>query len=115
MKALTGVTDTSGDRAGDIYTLLKQSGYPAPILHGTVDAGAGQTSLWISEDAPGLGYTPQSRTNLVNDVWQVVPASTVEADTIWSATLSLDPTTTAGFFRVLTTPSPGTSPLWPTN
>ena len=115
LKALTGITDTSGDRAGDIYTLLKQSGYPAPILHGTVDASAGQSRLWISEDAPGLGYTPQSRTNLVNDVWQAVPASTAEADTVWSADLSFDPTTTAGFFRVRTAPAPGTSPPWPTN
>jgi hypothetical protein len=115
LKALTGVTDTSGDRAGDIYTLLKQSGYPAPILNGTVDAGAGQSRLWINEDAPGLGYTLQLRTNLVNAAWQVAPASTVDADTIWSAILSLDPTTTAGFFRVLTAPTPGTSPPWPTN
>ena len=115
LKSLTGVTDTSGDRAGDIYTLLKQSGYPAPILHGTVDAGAGQSSLWISKDAPGLGYTPQSRTNLVNAAWQVVPASTVDADTIWSAVLSLDPTITGKFFRVLTAPTSGTSPPWPVN
>jgi hypothetical protein len=115
LKALTGVTDTSGDRAGDIYSLLTQSGYPAPILNGTVDSGAGQNSLWISEDTPGLDYTPQSRTNLVNDVWQDIPASALDTNTIWSAALPFDPTTTAGFFRVLTAPAPGTSPPWPEN
>jgi len=35
--------------------------------------------------------------------------------TVWSAVLSFDPTTTAGFFRVLTAPLSGTSPPWPVN
>jgi hypothetical protein len=113
LKALTGVTGASGDRAGDVYTLLKQSRYPTPILNTAVDAGSGQISLWISEDTPGLAYTPLWRTNLVNDVWQNAAASVQDANTIWTASLPFDPSTTAGFFQVGTAQVPGASPPWP--
>jgi hypothetical protein len=115
LKALTGVTGTSGDRAGDIYYLLTTFKYPAPLLQLSAGQPPGQMNLWLQKDTPGLDYSSQSRTNLVNDVWQdIVPAAS-DADTIWSATFSADPGLENGFYRVGTMPSSGTSPYWPNN
>jgi hypothetical protein len=113
MKALTGITSTSGDRAGDIYYLLNKFGYPAPLLQMSADLALGQANVWLCEDTPGLGYSLQSRTNLVNDVWQDIAPPGIDTNAIWSATFSFDPGSESGFYRVGTTPLPGTSPPWP--
>jgi len=113
LKALTGITGTSGNRAGDIYYLLTNFDYPAPLLQISAGGTAGQANLWLREDAPGLTYSLQSRTNLVNDVWQDVSPPALDTNTIWSATFDFDPGSAGGFYRVGTTPLPGTSPPWP--
>ena len=115
LKALNGVIGASGDRAGDIYTQLKTTGYPAPTLTGVADNVAGQLNLGINEDAPGLAYTLQWNTNLLNALWTNVSVNAADTNTIWSAAWPLDPAASLEFFRVKTTPLPGTSPYWPVN
>jgi len=115
LKALNGVTGTSGDRAGDVYNLLTQYSYPAPILNTSGAGPSGLSGLWISEDAPGLTYSPQMRSDLDHDVWLDMPLPAQDFNTIWSAAGLFDPTVPADFFRVSTVPTPGTSPPWPVN
>jgi hypothetical protein len=113
LKALTGITGTSGDRAGDIYNLLQHSGYAAPILQTSGDATSGTLNLWLSKDAPGLAYGVESRTNFADDLWQSISATVVETNTSWSTTFEIQPETIGQFYRVRTEPIPGTSPPWP--
>ena len=113
LKALAGVTGTSGDRAGDIYHLLTTFKYPTPLLQMSAVQSTSQVNLWLQEDAPGLTYSLQSRTNLVRDAWQDISPPAVDADTIWSAAFGVAPALGGGFYRVRTAPVPGTSPPWP--
>lgn len=113
LKALTGITSVNGDRAGDIYTLLQKFGYPAPVLQSSVGPNLGQMGLWICKDTLGLTYSVQSRTNLVNDVWQNMSVSALDTNTVWSAGFDLQPRVLSGFYRVGTAPSPATSPPLP--
>ena len=113
LKALTGITGTSGDRAGDIYYVLNKFNYPAPLLQISADPALGQANAWLQEDAPGLMYSLQTRTDLVNDVWQDLAPPAVDTNAVWSATFGFDPGSAGGFYRVGTTPMFGTSPGWP--
>jgi hypothetical protein len=113
LKALTGITGSSGDRAGDIYAQLLQAGYPAPMLQCSASRTSGQLNLWLNKDAPGLAYSVQSRSNLVNDVWLDIPVSGLDTNTIWSTGIPLQPETPDIFYRVGATPVPATSPPWP--
>ncbi|MDD5141211.1 MAG: immunoglobulin domain-containing protein [Verrucomicrobiales bacterium] len=115
LKALNGIPGTTGDRAGDIYYVLTKFSYPAPLLHTSDSQTANLLNFWISEDAPGLAYSLQSRTNLVNDVWQGLPAPAVDTNTIWSATSIFNLESANGFYRVEATPTPASSPPWPTD
>ncbi len=112
------ITTTNGDRAGDIYTLLLEHGYPNPVLHcypGQMNSWNSEDTLdlWLCEDTPGLAYSVQSRSNLVNDIWQGVPVTAVDTNTIWSTSVNLLPGADSGFYRISATPSPATSPPWP--
>ena len=113
LKALTGVTGTSGDRAGDIGYLLNTFGYPAPLLQMSAGNPSGQANVWLQKDVPGLDYALQSRTDLANAVWQDMAPGTVDTNTIWSATFSFNPGSASGFYRVGTMLSAGSSPPWP--
>jgi len=113
LKALTGITGTSGDRAGDILYVLNKFGYLAPQLHLTADPTLGQASVWLQEDTPGLSYSLQSRTDLINDVWQDMAPSTLDTNAIWSASFGFDPQSPGSFYRVGATPTFGQSPPWP--
>jgi hypothetical protein len=113
LKALTGITGTCGDRAGDIYFLLTNFDYPAPLLQMSADPTLGQANVWLLEDTPGLSYSMQSRTDPVNDFWQDIFPTALDTNAIWSATFDLDPGSESGFYRMGTTPLPGTSPPWP--
>jgi hypothetical protein len=113
LKALTGITGTSGDRAGDICYVLNTFGYPAPWLQISVGNISSQANVWLREDVPGLDYSLQSRTDLVNDVWQDMAPSTLDTNAIWSATFGFDPGSASGFYRVGTIPTVGISPPWP--
>ena len=62
LKALANVTATNGDRAGDIYIQLQNTGYPAPLLQCS-NQTPGQLNLRLKEDATGLAYSVQSRTS----------------------------------------------------
>jgi predicted esterase len=109
MKALTGVTGVTGDRAGDIYSLLQRFGYPVPTLHCSAGQNPGQATLWVSEDAPGLTYAVQSRSDLMNDAWQDVSPPFVDTNALWSAEIGTPPGG-RGFYRTSVSPTPGTSP-----
>lgn len=113
LKALTGITGTSGDRAGDIYYMLTNFNYSAPLVQLSAGQTPGQVSLWLQEDAPGISYSVQSRTNLANDVWQGISPPAFDTNTIWSVTFGFDPGSGNGFYRVGTTPLPAASPPWP--
>lgn len=113
LKALTGITGTNGDRAGDIYALLLQKSYPIPILQISADQTLGQINLWLSKDTPGLTYTMQSRSDFVNDIWQDTWVAALDTNTTWSTAFGFDPGATSGFYCVRTAPLPATSPPWP--
>jgi hypothetical protein len=113
LKALTGVTGTCGDRAGDIYSLLQKYGYSAPALQCSADQIPGQMNLWFTEDTPGLAYSLNSRTNLVTDAWQNVSPPATDTNGVWSAMFGLDPGSGMGFYRAATVPTNATSPPWP--
>jgi hypothetical protein len=108
------ITTMNGDRAGDIYSLLTNyNHYPSPQLQCSPAQITGQMNLWLCEDTPGLAYSVQSRTNLVNDIWQDVPVSAVDTNTLWSASFNLSPGADSGYYRISAAPSPATSPPWP--
>jgi hypothetical protein len=113
LKALTGITGTSGDRAGDICYLLNKFGYPVPVVQMSADRALGQVNLWLHEDVPGLGYSLQTRADLVGDVWQDISPPALDTNTIWSATFDFDAGSESGFYRLVTTNLPGISPPWP--
>jgi hypothetical protein len=108
------ITTANGDRAGDIYALLTNyNHYPFPLLRCSANAKNGQMNLWLCKDTPGLAYSVQSRTNLVNDIWQGVPVTAADTNTIWSASVNLSPGADSGYYRISAAPSPATSPPWP--
>ena len=109
MKMLAAVGGTSGDRAGDIYSLLTRFGYPATILLCYRDQYPGQAFLAIREDAPGLTYSAQVRTNLATDAWQDIALPYLDTNGLWSAAIEGQPSG-SGCYRVGATPTPGTSP-----
>jgi len=113
LKALNGVTGTSGDRAGDIYYLLTTYGYTAPLLQMSTVPVSGQANVWLREDAPGLSYSLQSLSDLASGGWLDIPSSAVDTGTIWSATVDADPAAASGFYRATSDPVFGTSPPWP--
>jgi hypothetical protein len=107
------ITTANGDRAGDVYALLTNyHHYPFPQLQGAPVPAASQFNLWLCEDTPGLAYSIQSRTNLLNDLWQDMPITGVDTNTVWSASVNLSGAD-SGFFRIQAAPSPATSPPWP--
>jgi hypothetical protein len=108
------ITTTNGDRSGDIYFLLTNySQYPFPKLQSAQSPISGQLDLWLNKDTPGLAYSLLSNSNLFNVPWQVMPVVAVDTNTVWSTTVGLAPGTDNGYFRILATPSPATSPPWP--
>lgn len=108
------ITGTNGDRAGDIYSLLTNyNHYPSPQLQCSPDTSLGQMNLWLCEDTPGLAYSVQSRSNLVNDIWQGVSVTAIDTNTLWSAGVNVPPDSSSGYYRISAAPSPATSPPWP--
>jgi hypothetical protein len=108
------ITTTNGDRAGDIYNLLtKYNHYPSPQVQGAAVPGTGQFNLWLSKDTPGLAYSVQSTSNLLNGLWPDVPVVGVDTDTTWSASVPPISAADNGFYRIKAAPSPATSPPWP--
>jgi uncharacterized repeat protein (TIGR03803 family) len=108
------ITTTNGDRAGDIYNLLTSyHHYPSPQVQGAADSGTGQFNLWLSKDTPGLAYSVQSTSNLLDGLWPDVPVVGVDTDTTWSTSVPPISGAVNGFYRIKATPSPATSPPWP--
>jgi len=108
------ITSTNGDRAGDIYSLLTiYDHYPSPQLQCSPDTSPGRMNLWLCKDTPGLAYSVQSRSNLVNDIWQDVSVTAIDTNTIWSGWVNVPPDPGSGYFRISAVPSPATSPPWP--
>lgn len=103
LKALTGVTDTSGDRAGNIRSLLLTNGFPAPIVRIKRNADASHT-VWTGKDAPGLNFSAQIRTNL-SLVWQDAAYPVSQTSTHWSFLVTNAPGLEAGFFRIGASPA----------
>jgi hypothetical protein len=105
------IITTNNDRAGDIYGLVTNYyHYPSPQLQSS--AAPGQFNVWLIKDTLGLAYTLQFNPDLQSS-WQSTSATTVDTNTIWSATDNPSPDATAGFYRVLAAPSPAWSPPWP--
>jgi hypothetical protein len=113
LKALTGITDVNGDRAGDIRNLLLKYSYPAPILQCSADAATGRMNLWLRKDTPGLDCFVEGRSNLVTDTWQQLVLPVLDTNTVWATEFELPADSHNGYFRLLTLPAPGTSPPWP--
>jgi len=108
------ITTYNDDRAGDIYALLTNYvHYPSPQLQCSAAPSLNQFNLWIVEDTPGLAYSVQSSSELLNDPWQDMPVIGVDANTIWSAAVDLSTDLSTGFYRISAVPSPATSPPWP--
>jgi hypothetical protein len=103
LKALTGVSGTCGDRAGDIRDLLVQYGYPAPVLVQSVGwwGEIKQLAIWIMKDTPGLDYFLQGRGRVEGGTWEDVTIEPAERDTEWMGLIT--PEGTNRFFRVGTT------------
>jgi hypothetical protein len=107
------ITTANGDRAGDIYALLTNYvHYPSPQFQCSFARPSRQMNLWLCEDTPGLAYSIQSRSDILNDLWQDVPVTGVDANTIWFASVNLTGAD-SGFFRIQAAPTPATSPPWP--
>ena len=104
MKALAGVTESNGDRAGDIRNLLLKYGYPAPIARIEQTSDASHT-IWTDQDAPGLTYSAQVRTNL-NHAWSNAEFPVTRTSTRWSALVTNVPDLGARFFRIGAQPAP---------
>ena len=115
LKALTGITGTTGDRAGDNFDMLTNYNYPAPLLQMSASPSSGQANLWLSEVAPGITYSLQSWTDLADDFWQGIPTVDLDTNTVWLTTTGFDPAAECNFYRVGTVPTPGTSPPWMQN
>ena len=113
MKLLTGVTGASGDRAGDIRALLLQFPFVAPVFQCSRDQNPGSMKCTVVKDAPGFGYSLQTRSNLANDVWQDASFPAVETEARWSVTLDVGSGAPQGFFRLHSYIAPGSSPPWP--
>jgi len=106
------ISTTNGDRAGDIYALLTNyNHYPFPIIQAS-PPGPGQVNVWLTKDTPGLAYSVQSRTNLVNDTWQAMPVTGVDTNALWYAGFNIPPDPGSGYYRVRAAPSPAWSPPW---
>jgi hypothetical protein len=107
------ITSSINDRAGDIYALLTNyNHFPNPLLQGSPN-GPGRMNLWVSKDTPGLAYSLQSRTNLINDIWQDVPVPAFDLNTVWSAGLDIPVESASGYYRMRATPLPAISAPWP--
>lgn len=113
MQALTGISGTNGDRAGDVFTLLQRFGYPAPKPGLLVDKKAGTATLSLEKTAPGLAYTHQTSATLLGGAWRDLGGSVVESGTSWSASFDVDPALKSSFYRVGTSAIPALSPPWP--
>jgi hypothetical protein len=108
------ITTCNGDRAGDIYSLLTNyNHYPSPQLQCSAAQTDGQMNLWLCEDTPGLAYSVQTRSNLLDDVWHDMTVTAVDTNTIWSTSVNLSPELDTSYYRVRAAPSPATSPPWP--
>ena len=107
------ITTTNGDRAGDIYALLTNYvHYPSPQLQCSTAQTLGRINLWLCKDTPGLAYSVQSRSNLLNGAWQDFSVPAVDTNTTWSASVNLPPGSNTGCYRIIAAPSPATSPRW---
>ena len=113
LKALTGITDTSGDRAGDIYNLLVQCSYPSPILRWSADISLNGLKAESSKDTPGLAWALEGCTNGITNHWQQLDLPIVDANNVWSVQIDWPSDATSGFFRVRTSPIYASSPPWP--
>ncbi len=115
LKVLTGVAGANEDRDGDINYLLTKFSYPAP----QVQIALGQTNIWLMKDTPGLIYSLEWQSNLVNNVWQppLFPPPTVDTDLgiTWSTPFDFDPASASRFYRVVATPWGGSPLPWPDN
>ncbi|WP_372806149.1 hypothetical protein [Pontiella sp.] len=111
LKALTGISGTNGDRAGDLYDLLERFAFPNPKLHGTSDPD--QMCFWLIKDTPGLTYTLQSNANLLSNVWESATATSEDDSTAWSATCAVLPGAKSAFYRIGSIAEPATSSPWP--
>jgi len=107
------ITTTNGDRAGDVYALLTNYvHYPSPQLQCATTRPLSQMNLWLSKDTPGLAYSLQSRSDLINDTWHGVAVTAADANTIWSASINPTPGSDGGYYRISAAPSPAWSPPW---
>ncbi len=113
LKALTGIIGANGDRAGDIRNLLLKYNYAEPILLGSPDAIPSRMNLAFRQDTPGLDYFLQGRTNLITPPWQELALPALGTNVTWTTNFALPPGTQNGYYRLRTTPAPGTSPPWP--
>ena len=110
LKCMANVSGVAGDRAGDLYSQLQATGYPAPWLQ-CAPQNSGQLNLWINEDTPGLAYSVEARADVLNGSWQTNALPGLDTNAVWSASAPLDASN--AFYRVSTMPVPGTSPSWP--
>jgi len=107
------ITTTNNDHAGDIYALLTNyNHYPGPLIQISVPPPGGM-NLSLVKDVPGLAYSAQSRTDLVNDVWQDIPVVALDTNTLWSGSFNPPSNAGNGYYRVVGVPTPADSPPWP--
>jgi hypothetical protein len=107
------IATSNSDRAGDIYFLLTNyNHYPHPQLQWAPVPSTGQFNLWLSDDTPGLAYSVQSTSDLLNVPWLDMPVTGVDTNTVWSAAVTPLPGVGSGFYRIKAAPSPATSPPW---
>jgi hypothetical protein len=105
LKALTGITGTCGDRAGDVRSLLEQHSYPGPLLKWSRAASGSRLIVESVKDSPGLDYVLKTRASVANGTWQDVPVIPLETNTTWSGTIDLPSEPTNQFYRIWTTPT----------
>jgi hypothetical protein len=113
LKALTGINGTNGDRAGDIYNLLVQCSYPAPMLGFSADSTVGQMTAGLCKDTPGLDWALEGRTNGITGAWQQLDPPVTDTNNVWSAQVDWPFNRTSGFYRVRTSPRYAAMTPWP--
>ncbi len=112
-KALTGITGDNGERAGDIWSVIRRQSYPSSDVRVATDPEQGTLTLTISKETRGLALDLQVSGEILNPSWTTKPLEIEETDSYWTIKDVFLSEPGEGFYRIESTPVRGFSPPWP--